>query len=198
MAGKRKAKVVDKWKQKKWFSVVSPGIFDSKPLCEVVAIEDHQLINRIVKTSLADLGMTGGSQIAMFTSLKFRISDVKGDTANTKLIGHEVAPSFIKTFARRGRSLIHQVIDVKTKDGIEIRLKVIAVTGARVSENTKRNLRALMVKNVLENGSALKFEELVTEILYGRFVSKLYTSLKTITKMRRVEIRKSEIKEEFA
>jgi small subunit ribosomal protein S3Ae len=198
MAGKRKAKVMDKWKQKKWYTVVSPGIFDSKPLCEVVAIEDHQLKDRIIKTSLADLGMTGTSQVAMFTSLKFRIGDVKGDTANTKLIGHEVAPSYIKTFARRGRSLIHQVVDVKTKDGVGIRLKVIAVTGARVSENTKRNLRELMVKEVLGNASALKFEELVTEILYGRFVSKLYTALKAITKMRRVEIRKSEIKEVFA
>ena len=198
MAGKRSAKVLDKWKQKKWFSVVSPGIFDSRPLCELIAIEDKQLKDRIVRTSLADLGMTGTSQVAMFTSLRFRITDVKGDTANTKLIGHEVAPSYIKTFARRGRSLIHQVVDVKTKDGVDMRLKVIAVTGARVSENTKRNIRALIVKEVLENSGALKFDELVQEILYARFVSKLYTALKAITKMKRVEIRKSEVKEVFA
>jgi small subunit ribosomal protein S3Ae len=195
---KKKAKVMDKWKQKKWFTVVTPAIFDGRALCEIVAAEDKQLANRIIKTSLADVGVTGGSQVAMFTSLKFRITDVSGTNANTRLIGHEIAPSYMKTFARRGRSLIHQVVDVKTKDGVEVRLKAVAVTGSRVSENTKRNLRALLVKEILTGASSLNFDELMQEILYGRFVSKLYNALKGITKMKRVEIKKSELKEVFA
>lgn len=198
MAAKRKTKVMDKWKQKKWYTVVTPAIFEGRQLCEVVAVEDKHLINRVIRASLADIGVTGGSQVAMFTSLKFRISAVNGTTASTNLIGHEIAPSYMKTFARRGRSLIHQVVDVKTKDGKEVRLKAIAVTGARVSENTKRNLRSLMVQEILNHSKTLNFDELMQEMLYGRFVSKLYNSLKSITKMRRVEIRKSEVKEVFA
>jgi len=198
MASKKKTKVMDKWKQKKWFSVVTPAMFDNKPLCELVAAEDKNLINRIVRTSLADIGVTGGSPVAMFTSLKFRVNEVKGDTAYTNLIGHEVAPSYMKTFARRGRSLIHQVVDIKTKDGLDVRLKAIAVTGARVSENTKRNLRERMVAEIKEGASQFSYNELMQEILYGRFVSKLYNSLKKITKMKRTEIRKSELKEVFA
>jgi small subunit ribosomal protein S3Ae len=197
MAAKRKTKVMDKWKQKKWYSVVTPAIFDSRPLADIVAAEDHQLINRIIRTSLADIGVTGGSQVAMFTSLRFRIEEVKGTTASTRLIGHEIAPSYMKTFARRGRSLIHQTVDTKTKDGKEVRLKAIAVTGARVSENTKRNLRSLMVKDIKSGAESLSYDELMNEILYGRFTSKLYNSLKNITKMRRTEIRKSELIEVF-
>jgi ribosomal protein S3AE len=104
----------------------------------------------------------------------------------------------MKTFARRGRSLIHQVVDITTKDGKEVRLKAIAVTGARVSENTKRNLRALMVQEIKDGASSFSYADLMAEVLYGRFVSKLYNSLKKITKMRRVEIRKSELKEVLA
>jgi small subunit ribosomal protein S3Ae len=198
MASKKKTKVMDKWKQKKWFSVVTPAMFDNKSLCELVAAEDKHLVNRIVRTSLADIGVSGASSIAMFTSLKFRVNEVRGDTAYTKLIGHEVAPSYMKTFARRGRSLIHQVVDVKTKDGLDVRLKAIAVTGARVSENTKRNLREKMVAEIKAGASQFNYGELMQEILYGRFVSKLYNSLKKITKMKRTEIRKSELKEVFA
>jgi len=198
MAGKKKAKVMDKWKQKKWFTVLTPPIFESRTLCEVVAGEEEQLMNRIIKASLADIGVAGSSQVAMFTSLRFRINEVKGTTANTKLIGHEVAPSFIKTFARRRRSVIHQVIDSKTKDGIELRIKIIAVTGARVSENTRRNIRNLVVQEVKAGASSLNFDELMQDMLYGRFVSRLFNSLKKITRMKRVEIRKSELKEVFA
>jgi len=198
MATKKKAKVIDKWKQKKWFSVVTPAIFDGRQLCEVVAADDEQLVNRIIRTSLADVGAGGASQVAMFTSLRFRITEVKGTTAYTKLIGHEVAPSYLKTFARRGRSLIHQVIDVKTKEGADLRLKVIAVTGARVSENTQRNLRAAIMKEVAAAASNAGLDQLMQDVLYGRLVSGLYNSLKKITKMRRVEIRKSELKEVFA
>ena len=198
MAVKKKAKVMDKWKTKKWFTVVTPPIFEGRPLCEVVASEEEQLVNRIIRTTLADIGLSGASQVGMFTSLRFRITDVTGTTANTKLIGHEVAPSFVKTFARRGRSLIHQVIDIKTRDGVQMRLKVIAVTGARVSENTMKNLRAAIVREVAAGASAADFNQLMQDILYGRFVAGIYNVLKKITKMRRVEVRKSQLKEIFA
>ncbi len=198
MADKKKAKVMDKWKTKKWFSVVAPSIFDGKQICEVVSAEEDQLKNRLIRASLAELGVSGGSQVGMFTSMKFRIIDVKGTTAYTKLIGHEIAPSFLKTFARRGRSLIHEVVDTKTKDGQDLRIKIIAVTGASVSENTKRNIRATIVKEVISNAANFNLDEAMQEILYGRFVSKLFNALKKITRMRRIEIRKTEVKEVFA
>ena len=172
-------------------------MFEGKELCEAVAADEKKLINRIVRSSLMDLGMGGASQMAMFTTLRFRIKEVNGTDASTILLGHEIAPSFIKTFARRGKSLIHQVVEEKTKDNETLRLKMIAVTGSRVSENTKRNLRAILVEEG-EKGIAEKtFEEVIQDVIYGRFSSRIFTRLKTITKMRRVEIRKSERGEIF-
>ena len=188
---------MDKWKAKTWYNVKAPAIFDSKELCEVVAADEKLLMNRIVKKSLMELGIGGASQMAMFTTMRFRIKDVKGTDANAVLIGHEISPSFIKTFARRGKSLIHEVVAEKTKDGETLRLKLIAVTGARVSMNTKKNLRKIIVdetRKFIQDGN---FDDVIQDVLYGRFSGKLFNQLKTITKMRRVEVRKYERGETF-
>ena len=133
----------------------------------------------------------------MFTNLLFRVSDVKGADAQTTLIGHEMAPSFLKTFARRGKSLIHQVVDEKTKDGKNVRLKVIAVTRAPVSQNTKKNLRKALIEEAKKAITEVNFDGLLQDVLYGKISTKLFTRLKQITKMKRVEIRKSELEELF-
>jgi len=197
MAGKKKTKVVDKWKSKKWYTVLAPSLFESREIGELVSSEEKNIKDRVVIRSLMELGLNPTSQMAMFTNMRFRITDVKGNTANTKIIGHEISPSYIKTFARRGKSLIHDAVDVKTKDGEEVRIKVIAVTGAKVSENTRKNLRHALLEEIKKNGEEQNFDDLMQDLVYGRFSSKLFNRLKQITKMRRIEVRKSERREEF-
>lgn len=191
----KKTKVVDKWKSKKWYDVISPPIFENRPIAEVVASEDKLLANRVVRKSLMELGAGGASQLAMFTTLNFRITGVQGNNASTKLIGHEVSTSFIKTFARRGKSLIHQTVDGKTKDNEELRVKIIAVTGQTVSANTKRNLRHALMEEAAKGVEGGSFDEVMQDVLYGRFSSRIFNRLKQITRMRRVEVWKSERKE---
>ncbi len=198
MAGKKKTKVVDKWKLKKWYSVTAPALFENRELCEILSSDEKNLINRIIKRSLAELGIGTASQLSMFTYLNFRIIDVKGTTASTSLIGHEISSSYLKTFARRGKSLIHEVLDVKTKDGVEVRVKLIVVTDSKVSENTKRNIRAAVKEETKKIAESMKFDEFMGELIYGKFSSKLFNRLKQITKIKRVEVRKSEKKEVFA
>ena len=175
----------------------APALFEHKELCEVLGGDPKKLKDRIVTKSLLDLGVGGSSQIAMFTTLIFRITETGDSGASTKLIGHTVSPSFIKTFARRGKSLIHQVVDAKTKDGEELRLKVIAVTGANVSENTKRNLREAIQEETQKSITDKDFNDVIQDVIYGRVSSKLFSRLKQITKMRRVEVNKSERGEVF-
>jgi small subunit ribosomal protein S3Ae len=135
--------------------------------------------------------------MAMFTTLRFRIKDINGNDAQTTFLGHEIASSFIKTFARRGKSLIHQVVDEKTKDNEDLRLKIVAVTGARVSRNTRRNLRNALVEETKKAITEKSFDEAIQDVIYGRVSSRIYGRLKQITKMRRVEVRKSERGEVF-
>ena len=192
----KKTKVVDKWKLKKWYTVLAPTMFDNREICEVVAVEDQSLVNRIVRISLMEL-MSTSSQTSMFTFLRFRITGVTGNTAQTILIGHEVSPSYIKTFARRGKTILHMVVDIRTKDDVGIRIKVVGVASGKISETTKRNLRNTIVDEIKKAGPTFKYDELMQEILYGKLASKIFNRLKQITSMKRFEIRKTEKFEEF-
>lgn len=193
----KKTKVVDKWKMKKWYTVVAPSMFDHKEICELVAADESSLINRIVKISLMDL-LSTSSQTSMFTFLKFRIANVAGNNAQTALIGHEVSPSYIKTFARRGKTILHMVVDTKTKDDNTVRVKVVVVATGKISETTKRNLRNTIVDEIKKASPNITYDEFMQEILYGRLVSKVFNHLKQITSIKRFEIRKTEKYEQFA
>lgn len=196
MANPKKGKVVDKWKAKTWFSVLAPPVFENKEIAEVVATEDKTLVGRVVRVSLMDA--TGsGSQNAMFTILKFRVTEVKGHNAHTALIGYEILPTYLKTLVRRNKSLIHVSVPVKTKEDQTVYVKVIAVTGSKVSQNTKKNLRNSLVDEIKKGTDGLTYDQLMQEVLYGRLTSKLFGRLKTISPMKRVEVRKCELQETF-
>lgn len=194
MAEVKKTKVVDKWKTKSWYAVLAPENFDSKEIGQVVATEDKTLRGRIVRVGLGEI--TGSfSQANAFTSVKFRISDVKGKTAYTTFLGHELAAGYIKTMLRRRRSIVYQVDDVTSKDGKAIRLKSVAVTTFRVSEGVRAAIRKAVSAELLALSKEMDYQALVQEAVFGRLSSRVYGKLKKITSMRRYEIRKSEAKE---
>lgn len=196
MAEKSGKKVVDKWKTKQWYNVVAPEIFERKVIAETVASEPERLINRIVPISLMDI--TGKmSQQDIYTTVKFRITEVKGENAYTKIIGHELAPSYLRTLTRKNRSVIHHVVPVETKDGKRVKVKIIAVTFSKVSANTKKNLRNALVKAILDNGRSMSYDEFMREVVYGNFANKLFSIANAINAMRRVEVRKTELEETF-
>lgn len=193
----KKAKVVDKWKSKQWYTVLAPQAFDTKEIAEIVSSDEENLKNRVLSLSLAEV--TGQpSQSAIFTSLKFRIGEVKGKSAYTRLIGHEISPSYIRTLSRRNRSIINVIYDIRAKDDQTVRVKILAITGSEVSQNTKKNIFHAVMEELRKVGAEHSTDQLMQEIIFGKFASKLFNRLKQITSMRRVEVRKSELKEAFA
>lgn len=193
---KSSKKVVDKWKTKQWYNVVAPEVFEGRVVTEIVASEPDNLINRIIPVNLIDI--TGKmSQQNIYTTVKFRVREVKGNNAYTDIIGHELAPGYLRTLARKKMSVIHHVIPLETKDGKKMKIKIVGVTFSKVSANTKKNLRNALVKAVLENGRPMSYNELIREIVYGNFASKLFSVANAINAMRRVEVRKTELEETF-
>lgn len=196
MAIKKSSKLVDKWKNKNWYTILAPKMFENKEIAESVASEEGDVVNRIVSVSLMDV-LGSGSQNAIFTTMRFRVTDVKGTNANTKLVGYEIMPTYVRTFVRRSKSLLHVTVSVKNKEGETVLIKIIAVTGAKVSENTKKNLRNSLVEEVKKACEGVEYDTIMQDVVCGRLTSKLFTRLKTITPMKRVEVRKTELKENF-
>lgn len=185
----------DKWKMKNWYTVQAPEMFEGKEIAQVLANEEKNLANRIIKVSLDELT---GDLNHSYTQLLFRVTKVQGKTAHTKLIGHELAKGYLKSLVRRRRSVIGEILDVKTRDGAEVRIKINLYTARRVSEEIRRILRNEIEKEAREKATAMDFQTLLQEIVFRKFAARLYNRTKKITPIKRVEIRKTEVKETFA
>ncbi len=190
-----KVKAVDRWKSKQWYAVNAPEMFEGKKIADVVSSEDKYLLHRRLRVSLAD--MTGDMSQA-YTLLEFRIRDVKGKTAYATFIGHELSRSYLRTLVRRRRNVINEVVDVTAKDGQEIRLKICVFTGTKLSTPTRTAIRNAVSEAALKLSADVNHAQLVQELIFGKFASRLYNKLHKMAPIRRVEIRKSELKEVFA
>lgn len=190
-----KGKLVDTWKQKSWYAVLAPQDFDNMQIAELPAAEDALLINRIVEASLRDI--TGDASHA-YTKLLFRVTDVKGKTAYTKLIGHELSRDYLKSLVRRRRSVLEQVVDAVTKDGIPVRLKLSLFSAAHLSGNARSAIRNLVVSEAKRIAKRLNFIQLEQEMLFGKAPAEIFNKAKKIAPIKRVEVRKAQVRETFA
>ncbi|MCC7552785.1 hypothetical protein KO317_03950 [Candidatus Micrarchaeota archaeon] len=194
MAKKRTTKkTVDKWKSKIWYKVVAPEEYENKEIGEVPASDPKILLNKIIKVPLFLIGGKPGAA-SINTKLNFRIVDIKGTTAFTKLIGHEVDQSFIKTLARRRRSVIDHVVDVETKDGNKIRIKGVIITANRITQKPKTALRNIFNEHIHTVVKDLTINELMHAVLFGKFAEQIQQNLKKVVPVRKVQINKTEIK----
>lgn len=186
---------VDKWKTKTWYTVFAPEIFEGKEIAHILAAEDEQLINRIIYIGLDEIS---GDLSQAYSGLCFRVIEVKGKSAYTKLIGHELSRGYLKTLTRRRRSVVPEVIDVTTKDGVGVRVKMNVYTARRVSDSIKSLIRGAIGAELNEKAKTFTFAELEQEILFKKFATKLYNKAKKYAPIKRVEIRKTEVAEQFA
>jgi len=190
-----KEKIVDTWKSKNWYTVLAPPMFESKEIGQIPATEDSHLINRVVKTSLADLT---GDMSQSYVNLQLRIHEVKGKTAYTKLIGHEISAGYLRTLIRRRRNVVYEVVDAKTKDGVEIRIKLSIFTARRISSPLKTALRNSAKQEVALRVKEMDFQQIAQEMIFGKFSATIFNRLKKLCPVKRIEVRKTEVFEKFS
>lgn len=193
----KKTKLVDKWKMKSWYTLVAPEMFDSRELGQVVSSDEPNLKDRIIRMGLGDM-LGSFSQGTAYTVVYFRVSNVTGKTAHTKFIGHELVPGYVRTLARRRRSVMNQVDDVTTRDGVNVRIKSICISGIKVSEGVRADVRKGISESVKAIAKNMDFPVLAQEMVFGKLSSKIFGAVKKIGPLKRVEIRKSEVLEKFA
>jgi len=187
-------KMVDTWKTKRWYTILAPKIFNEVEVSQVPAQDDEHLINRVIEIPLKDITK---DMAHLYTAVRLRVFDVKGNTARTKFIGHSLAREYLQTLARRYRDKLDVVFPLKSKDGIHFRLKAVIVTAERCSQKQKRTLHNQLIELVTGKAQETEFATFMLDIIYGKLSAELQGALKTIAPLRRVEIRKSELTEWF-
>ena len=190
-----KAKAIDKWKLKSWYTVLAPDMFENKEITQIPADDDGKLLNRIIRVSLSELT---GDMTQAHTQLEFRVSEVKGKTAYTKLIGHRLSPGYLRSLVGRRRDVVGEVVDVTTKDGVQLRVKALIYTAKRASTDARNAVRNAARAEIAARAKEMDFSTFEQEIVFGKFSSRIYRAVKKIVPTKRVEVRKTKVKEVFA
>ncbi|MCK4884114.1 MAG: 30S ribosomal protein S3ae [Candidatus Diapherotrites archaeon] len=190
MAKKRQKKIVDKWKQKDWYTIVAPESFNGIEMGETPSDEPEKVVGRRLITTLRDLK---GDYSKSHIKLKFEVHDVKGQKAYTRLVGHEILPGYLKSNIRRQRSLINVVIEVPTTDGEKLLVKTMMVTRNKVTAEQKKGLRIIAEKEIWMRGTRRRSDQVIQEAIFGKLGAEIYKKSKKLVPVGRVEIRKTEL-----
>nr|WP_321498936.1 30S ribosomal protein S3ae [uncultured Methanolobus sp.] len=182
---------LDKWKSKTWYNVETPEFISRTNIGVTPAEEPEQLIGRVVETTVGEIA---NDFTKHNTKLRLEINNVSGDVANTRFLGHEITTDYLRSIVKRQTSRIDANLDVTTKDGYVIRVKPICFTVKRARSSQIKGIREVMVKIVKERAAELNFEQFIEEAIMGKLSANIYRNAKSIYPLRRVEIRKTEVK----
>jgi small subunit ribosomal protein S3Ae len=187
---KRKGRIKDKWRDKKWYKVVSPPYFGGVELGAIPADDPSKLVGRIVDGTLYDITNDFAHQ---YLKLYFRVEDVEGKTARTVFKGHEYSRDYLRSLVRRRTTRVDGIFNVTTKDDYGLTLAVSVFTLSRIKTSQEQDIRTIMHKIVKEKASSLTFDQFVQELVLGKIASDIYNEAKKISPLRHVGVRKSKL-----
>jgi len=190
MPARRKFAIRDKWKLKKWYTVIAPPIFGEISIGTTPADDPLKLIGRVMETTLYDITV---DITQVHIRLYFQIIKVEGDKAYTRFKGHEISRDYMKSLIRRKSSKIQGIFNVETKDQYHLRLTIVALTSYRCKTSQKRAIRKIMEEYVKSKVPQLTLDELIQEMLFGRMSAEIMERARKIYPIRKVEIYKSKL-----
>jgi small subunit ribosomal protein S3Ae len=187
---KRRGRTKDKWRDKKWYNVVSPPYFGGVDLGAIPSDDPSKLIGRIVDGTLYDITNDFAHQ---YLKLYFRIENVEGKIAQTIFKGHEYSRDYLRSLVRRRTTRVDGIFNIITKDNYGLTLAASVFTLSRIKTSQEHEIRAIMSKIIKEKSTNLTFDQFVQELVLGKIASDIYNESKKISPLRHVGVRKSKL-----
>jgi small subunit ribosomal protein S3Ae len=187
MAAKpKKAKVVDKWRKKRFFSILSPKVFQEYELGKTLAYEPAELDKRTITSNL--MVLTGNIR-KQDINVTFRVNKVLGDTGYTMLEKYEITPAAIKRKVRRQRDRLDASFLCSTKDHKVIRLKPLVITAIKTSRSVRAALKSAFVQQFTALIKKVDYDTLIIDIINDQLQKEIGRSISRISPVRSVDIR---------
>jgi small subunit ribosomal protein S3Ae len=185
---RRKGRVKDKWREKRWVTVTAPDSFNNVPIAYVPITDEVNAQGRVLEVTLYDILKGDPSQHQY--KIYFQINKVEGDKATTIFKRYEYSKEFLRSLVRRGSSKINFIIDIKTKDGYIFRMKIIALTHRQLNTSRKHALR-LIAKDVINNTvPQMTIDQFVQATCYSKINSDIMAAFKKVIRVRHVGLEK--------
>lgn len=185
---RRKTRVKDKWREKRWITVYAPDAFNNVPVAYLPITDEEKAAGRVVEVTLYDILKGDPSQHQY--KIYFQIYKVEGEKATSIFKRYEYSKEFLRSLIRRGSSKINFITDIKTKDGYLFRIKVIALTHRTLNTSRQHAVR-LVAKDVIEKSvPEMTIDQFVQATCYGKISSDIMAAAKKLIRMRHVGLEK--------
>ena len=185
---RRKGRVKDKWREKRWVTVNAPDSFNNVPIAYVPITDEENASGRVVEVTLYDILKGDPSQHQY--KIYFQIDKVDGDKASTIFKRFEYSKEFLRSLVRRGSSKINFIIDIKTKDGYIFRIKVIALTHRQLNTSRKHALRLIARDVINKTVPDMTIDQFVQATCYSKINSDIMAAFKKVIRVRHVGLEK--------
>jgi len=185
---RRKGRVKDKWREKRWITVNAPDSFNNVPIAYVPITDDENASGRVLEVTLYDILKGDPSQHQY--KIYFQIDKVDGDKATTIFKRFEYSKEFLRSLVRRGSSKINFIIDIKTKDGYIFRIKVIALTHRQLNTSRKHALRLIARDVINKTVPGMTIDQFVQATCYSKINSDIMAAFKKVIRVRHVGLEK--------
>ena len=185
---RRKGRVKDKWREKRWVSVSAPDSFNNIPIAYVPITDDENAVGRVLEVTLYDILKGDPSQHQY--KIYFQIDKVDGDKASTIFKRYEYSKEFLRSLVRRGSSKINFIIDIKTKDGYVFRVKVLALTHRQLNTSRQHALRVIARDVINKTIPEMTIDQFVQATCYSKINSDIMAAFKKVIKVRHVGLEK--------
>lgn len=187
---KRRKRVRDKWRDKDWYTVMTPSYFGSVELGAVPADSSKKIVDRVLDATLYDITNDFAHQ---YLKMYFQVTEVDGKAAKTVFKGHEYSRDYLRSLVRRRTTRVDTILNVTTKDDYRLRVAVCALTLNRIKTSQEVIVRSIMQRIVNEKASVLTFDQFAQEMVLGKIASDIYNEAKKVAPLRHVGIRKSKL-----
>jgi len=185
---RRKGRIKDKWREKRWVNVNAPDSFNNVPIAYVPITDDENALCRVIEITLFDILKGDPSQHQY--KLYFQINKVDGENASTIFKRFEYSKEFLRSLVRRGSSKISFIIDIKTKDGYVFRVKVIALTHRPLNTSRQHALRIIARDVINKTVPEMTIDQFVQATCYSKINSDIMAAFKRVIKVRHVGLEK--------
>ena len=186
----KRGRVRDKWRSKRWYSVIAPQYFGSVKIGSIPTDDPQKLVGRVVESTLYDVTEDFAHQ---YLKMHFQIANVDGRQALTTFKGHEYSRDYLRSLVRRRTTRVDGVVNVTTKDGYRLRVSACAFSLNRIKTSQEKEIRTLMRRVIEEKAGSLTVDQFVQEAVLGKTASDIYNEAKRVTPLRHVGIRKSKV-----
>jgi len=171
-------KIALKKKKRKWFPVFSDKEFAGIQIGELLAPSFNDLIGRVIKINLA--GVVGQSR-RQSVRVKFRVKEVKEEKPICEVIGYELVEGFIKRAVRKGKSKINITMYLKSKDNVDIVIKVLIITRNKIQGNVSKDIGIKTREFFIEKTKKFNCEDIIKGLLneelnkeFKKVINKVY------------------------